>query len=152
MLTHHSASSAVAAVAEANFKTRGVRVVPYPSDMRAIAPNAQLAAMEHHWGGFYTHVATSVLDGTWTNAPVWGGIASGMVDIAAVDAKLPAAMRAGLLARRQAIVGGSLQPFGAPLIDNAGVVRLARGSLDDARIKTMDWLAEGVVGAMSRRS
>ena len=89
VLTHHSGSPAVAQTAQANFRTKGVRVVPYPSDMRAFAPDAQLAAIEHRWGGFYTRVAESVLAGTWKAEPTWGGIASGMVDIAAVDPALP---------------------------------------------------------------
>jgi basic membrane protein A len=69
-----------------------------------------------------------------------------MVDIAAVDPKLPANVRAALQARRQAIVDGRFKPFSAPLVDNAGKLRLASGSLDDAKIKTMDWFVDGVVG------
>jgi len=148
VLTHHSASTAVAQTAQANFRRRGVRVVSYPSDMRAFAPDAQLVAIVHRWGGFYTRVAQSVLDGTWTPAPVWGGIASGMVDVDAVGADLARDVVAGLQSRRAAIVAGTLKPFVAPLVDNRGVVRLAHGALADEQIKTMDWLVEGVVGSV----
>ena len=150
VLTHHSGSPAVAQTAQANFRTKGVRVVPYPSDMRAFAPDAQLAAIEHRWGGFYTRVAESVIDGSWKPAPVWGGIASGMVDIAALDAKLPASVRAAVQARRAEIVAGRLEPFSAPLLDNAGAVRLAKGTLDDAQIKAMDWFVAGVIGSVPK--
>jgi basic membrane protein A and related proteins len=146
VLTHHSASTAVAQTAQANFKSRGVRVVAYPSDMRAFAPDAQLVAIVHRWGGFYTRVAASVMNGTWRPEPVWGGIASGMVDLDALAPTLPRDAVAGLRARREEIVAGKLVPFAAPLRDNRGAVRLARGALDDAQIKTMDWLVEGVVG------
>jgi len=151
VLTHHSASTAVAQAAQANFRSRGVRVVAYPSDMRAFAPDAQLAAIVHRWGGFYTRVAERVLDGSWRSEPVWGGIASGMVDIDAVDAKLAGDVRAGLQARRAAIVAGTLKPFAAPLVDNAGTTRLAHGALADADIKAMDWFVTGVVGAVPPR-
>ena len=150
VLTHHSASTAVAQTAQANFARRGVRVVPYPSDMRAFAPDAQLVAIVHRWGGFYTRIARSVLDGTWQPTPVWGGIASGMVDVDAIAPAVPADVRAGLAAERAAIVAGKLVPFAAPLRDNAGALRLARGALDDAQIKTMDWLVEGVVGGVPK--
>ncbi len=146
VLTHHSASPAVAQAAQANFRSRGVRVVSYPSDMRAFAPDAQLAAIVHRWGGFYTRVAQSVIDGSWRPEPVWGGIASGMVDIDAVDATLAKEARAGLQTRRAAIVAGTLVPFAAPLVDNAGTTRLALGALGDADIKAMDWFVAGVVG------
>ena len=148
VLTHHSASTAVAQAAQANFRSRGVRVVPYPSDMRAFAPDAQLVAIVHRWGGFYTRVAKSVLDGTWTPEPVWGGIASGMVDVDAAAATLPKDLLDGLQARRAAIVAGTLVPFAAPLRDNRGAVRLAHGALSDAQIKTLDWLVDGVVGSV----
>ena len=137
----------MAQAAQANFRSRGVRVVAYPSDMRAFAPDAQLAAIVHRWGGFYTRVAERVLDGSWRAEPVWGGIASGMVDIDAVDPRArrrtcaPACRRGA-----PAIVAGTLQPFAAPLVDNAGTTRLARGALADADIKTMDWFVAGVVG------
>ena len=150
VLTHHSGSSAVAQAAQANFAARGVRVVPYPSDMRAFAPDAQLAAIVHRWGGFYTRVAESVLAGTWKPDPIWGGIAGGMVDIAAVDETLPRELRDGVQARRAAIVAGRAHPFAAPLVDNRGALRLSRGTLDDARIKTMDWFVEGVVGSVPK--
>jgi len=150
VLTHHSASPAVAQAAQANFRSRGVRVVSYPSDMRAFAPDAQLAAIVHRWGGFYTRVAERVIDGSWRPEPVWGGIASGMVDIDAVDAALPKELRAGLESRRAAIVGRTLTPFSAPLVDNAGTTRLARGALGDAEIKSMDWFVAGVVGSVPK--
>ena len=151
VLTHHSGSAAVAQTAQDNFKARGVRVVPYPSDMHADAPDAQLCAIVHHWGGFYTRVAERVIAGTWKPDPVWGGIASGMVDIAAVDPRLPASVREAVQARRQAIVDGRFKPFAAPLVDNAGRTRLAVGSLDDAAIHAMDWFVEGVIGTVPMR-
>jgi simple sugar transport system substrate-binding protein len=148
VLTHHSASTAVAQAAQANFASRGVHVVAYPSDMRAFAPDAQLVAIVHRWGGFYTRIAESVLDGTWTNEPVWGGIASGMVDVDAVSSSIPKDVVADLAARRAEIVAGTRAPFAAPLRDNRGVLRLASGALADAQIQTMDWLVEGVVGSV----
>jgi len=119
--------------------------------MRAFAPDAQLAAIVHRWGGFYSRIAQRVLDGSWRAETVWGGIASGMVDIDAVDAKLAGDVRAGLQARRAAIVAGTLAPFAAPLVDNAGATRLARGALADVDIKSMDWFVAGVVGVVPTR-
>ena len=150
VLTHHSASPAVAQAAQASFRSRGVRVVSYPSDMRAFAPDAQLAAIVHRWGGFYTRIAERVIDGTWRPEPVWGGIASGMVDIDAVDGAVGKDVRDGLQAHRAAIVAGTLAPFAAPLVDNAGTTRLARGTLADADIKSMDWFVAGVVGSVPK--
>ncbi len=149
VLTHHSGSPAVAQAAESAFD-KGVRVVPYPSDMRRHAPRAQLLAIEHRWGNFYTDQVRRRLAGRWVAAPTWGGIGSGMVDITAYDA-LPGPLQDALLVERRAIVEGRRAPFGGRLVDNAGVVRLEAGALPDDRIKTMDWLVEGVVGQLPTR-
>jgi basic membrane protein A len=148
VLTNHSASAAVAEAAQKQFSVKGVRFVGYQSDMRAHAPDAQLAAVTHHWGRYYGGVARAVLEGRWTPQPVWGGLREGMVALEAIDPKLPAAVRASVEARRQAIADGRFKPFAAPLVDNRGRQRLAAGALDDAAIQRMDWLVDGVVGAV----
>lgn len=152
VLTHHSASPAVAQAAQANYRARHIRVIAYPSDMRAFAPDAQVAAIVHRWGGFYTRVAESVLAGSWRPEPVWGGIASGMVDIAALDPALPKRVSDAVQTRREAIAAGRFHPFSGRLVDNTGRVRLAAGELDDAQIRSMDWLVEGVVGSVATPS
>ena len=150
VLTNHSGSPAVAQTAQANLKARGVRVIAYQSDMRAFAPDAQLAAVTHHWGGYYTQVARAVLAGTWKPQAVWGGIGQGLVRLEAMAPGVPPDVQAQVEARRQAIVAGSFKPFAAPLVDNEGHVRLARGALDDAAIGTMNWFVRGVVGAVPK--
>jgi simple sugar transport system substrate-binding protein len=144
VLTNHSGSPAVPQVAE----EKGVLLLAYQSDMARFAPKAQLASVTHHWGGYYTGVAQSVLDGRWQNKPVWGGMADGLVRLSAVSPALPAEVKAGLVQRQQALVAGRLQPFAAPLVDNTGRVRLATGALDDAAIGRMDWLVQGVAGSV----
>ena len=151
VLTHHSGSTAVAQAAQANFASRGVRVISYPSDMRAQAPDAQAAAIVHRWGRYYTQVAERVLAGRWKPEAVWGGLASGMVDIAGLDPALPGDVHAAVAARRAELIEGRFHPFAGRLVDNRGVTRLTAGTLDDARIKTMDWLVEGVVGVLPAR-
>lgn len=150
VLTHHSGSPAVAQAAQAAWKARGVRVVPYPSDMRAFAPDAQLAAIVHRWGGFYTRTAQRVIAGTWTPGSVWGGIGSGMVDLVGVDPSLPPGVRDGAARRRADIVAGRLRPFSGRIVDRDGAVRLASGTLDDAQIRSMDWFVRGVTGALPK--
>ncbi|MEP6873687.1 MAG: BMP family ABC transporter substrate-binding protein [Burkholderiales bacterium] len=150
VLTNHSGSPAVAQTAQANFRTKGVRVIAYQSDMRAFAPDAQLAAVTHHWGGYYTQVARSVIDGRWTPRPVWGGMKDGLVQLSAIRADVPGAVQALVAARREAIIDGRLKPFAAPLIDSEGVVRLATGALDDTAISTMNWFVRGVAGSLPR--
>lgn len=147
VLTNHSGSPAVPQAAEES----GVKVIAYQSDMSRFAPTAQLAAVTHHWGGYYTQVARAVLEGRWTPQPVWGGMRQGLVQLSALRADLPQPLRAELEQRQAAIVSGRFKPFAGSLRDNAGRVRLASGALDDAQIAAMDWLVEGVTGALPAR-
>ena len=148
VLTNHSASPAVAQAAE----EKGVKLLGYQSDMKAFAPHAQLASVTHHWGGYYTKAAQDVLAGRWQAKPVWGGLKEGMVQLSAIDPKLPAALREEVAARRKAIVDGKLQPFAAPLVDNTGRERLKQGALDDDAIQKMDWFVQGVSEAGGART
>ena len=150
VLTNHSGSPAVPQTAQVNFKDKGVRTIAYQSDMRAFAPDAQLAAVTHHWGGYYTQVARAVIEGRWKAQPVWAGMKDGLVRLSAVSADVPAPVQVQVEARRKLIIEGRFKPFAAPLIDNEGRVRLAQGALDDTSIATMNWFVQGVVGSVPK--
>jgi simple sugar transport system substrate-binding protein len=127
-----------------------VRLIGYQSDMRQFAPRAQLTAVTHQWGGYYTRVAQSVLAGTWKPQPVWGGMKDGFIVLAPLAPDVPKDVAAEIEARRRAIVNGRLQPFSGRLVDNEGNVRLEKGALDDAAISTMNWFVQGVQGRVPR--
>ena len=147
VLTNHSASTAVVQTAE----EKGVAVIAYQSDMRRIAPRAQLTAITHEWGGYYTQVARSVLEGTWKVRPVWGGMKDGFVRLAPFNASVPKDVASFVAAREADLVAGRLHPFAGRIVDRDGRVRLASGVMPDAQIATMDWFVPGVVGSLAQR-
>ena len=57
-------------------------------------------------------------------------------------------LRAQLETKRQAIVGGKLQPFAGRFGQRRPRAPARRCSMDDAAISTMNWLAAGVVGTL----
>jgi simple sugar transport system substrate-binding protein len=144
VLANHTASPAVALAAE----EKGVKLIANQSDMRAFAPHAQLAAVMPSWGAYYAQVARDVIAQRWKPEPVWGGLRSGMVDLGAIDGALPAAQSSAIDAARRALAEGRTTVFAAPLVDNQGRMRLARGALSDPQIAGMDWLVQGVVGSV----
>ena len=150
VLTNHSGSTAVAQTTEENFKSKGVRLIAYQSDMSRFAPNAQLTAITHQWGGHYTQVAQAVLNGTWKPQPVWGSMREGFVALAPFAASVPKDVVALVDAQRSALLAGRLKPFSAPLVDTDGKLRLATGSLDDAAIASMNWFVQGVGGSVPK--
>ncbi|MFN0185844.1 MAG: BMP family ABC transporter substrate-binding protein [Aquabacterium sp.] len=144
VLTNHSGSAAVPQAAQ----ERGVKLLAYQSDMSAVAPDAQLAAVTHHWGGHYTRVARAVLDGSWKPQPVWGHMSEGYVQLSALHASIPPAQRSELGRLTQAVLAGKLKPFHTRLVDNTGRLRHEGADLSDAQIAAMDWFVEGVVGSV----
>ncbi len=141
VLAFHTGSTAVMAAAE----ERGKFAVAYHSDMRKVAPTAQLVAVTHQWGDYYTRRVKAVRDGTWQSGDLWGGVRQGMIRIDAFGPKVPQSVQDEVRARQQDIAAGRLHPFAGPIIDNTGAQQLARGqTLDDAGILRMNYLVDGV--------
>ena len=149
VVSFHTGSTAVMAAAQ----ERGKMAIAYHSDMRSIAPDAQIAAVTHRWGDYYTARAKAVLDGTWKPGVVWGGVKEGMIRVGDFGPKVPQAVRAEVLNAQKAMAAGKLQPFHAvaAVRDNEGHLVIAKGeSLSDDKIQGMNWLVAGVQGKISR--
>ena len=145
VITHHTDSTAVVQAAE----EKGKYAIAYHSDMKKYGPKAQLAAVTHHWGAYYTKQAQAVIDGTWKTSSTWGGIKDGMVKLEGINSSVPADVKQFVAAREKELVAGSLNPFTGPIKDNDGKVRLEKGVLDDAALTKMDYFVEGVAGKVS---
>ncbi|MCU0764282.1 MAG: BMP family ABC transporter substrate-binding protein [Hydrogenophaga sp.] len=144
VLAFHTGSTAVMAAAQ----ERGKLAVAYHSDMRRVAPDAQVVAVTHVWTDYYTRRVKAALDGTWSSGTVWGGVKDGMIRVEGFGSKVPAAVRDEVLARQADMAAGRLHPFAAreAVKDNEGRVVIPAGStLGDADILNMNWFVDGVV-------
>ena len=145
VLTHHTDSTAAVQTAEA----RKVHAIAYHSDMSKYGPNAQLTAVTHHWGDYYTKVAQSVIDGKWQPDNVWGGIKDGMIKLAPFNKVVPPDVVAQVKKAESEIAAGKLNPFTGPMKNNEGKEVLAAGkTIGDAELLKMDYYVEGVVGKL----
>lgn len=149
VLAFHTGSTAVMVAAQ----ERGKLAVAYHSDMRSVAPDAQVVAVTHRWGDYYTRRVQAVLDGTWRSEQVWGGVGAGFIRVEGFGRKVPESVQKEVNARQAEMAAGKLPVFaaskGKPVRDNAGKVVIAPGqALTDAQILEMNWLAEGVQGRL----
>jgi simple sugar transport system substrate-binding protein len=130
---------------------RGKMAVAYHSDMRRVAPDAQIIAVTHQWGDYYTSRIKAAVSGTWTSGNVWGGIKDGMIRVGEFGPKVPKAVQDEVLAKQRLVGAGKLLPFAGPITDNEGKLVLPAGqSLSDAQILNMNYLVQGVQGRVSR--
>ena len=150
VVAFHTGSNAVMTAAQ----ERGKMAVAYHSDMRQVAPDAQIVAVTHDWGAYYTRRAREVLAGTWQSGNVWGGVKEGMVRVGNFGPKVPMAVQKEVLARQQDMAAGKLQPFAAgkaPVLSNTGAPVIAAGTtLSDAQILGMNFLVQGVQGSLPK--
>lgn len=147
VVAFHTASTAIMSAAQ----ERGRLAIAYHSDMRKWGPDAQIAAVTHLWGDYYTRRARELLAGQWKTGNVWGGVKDGMVRVGDFGPRVPAAVRDEVLARQKDIAAGKLHPFAGPIVDNEGRAVLAKGAvLADEQILKMDWLVAGVQGRAAK--
>jgi len=147
VIAFHTGSTAVMAAAQ----ERGKMAVAYHSDMRKIGPDAQIIAVTHEWGDYYTRRVKAVMNGSWTSGTVWGGVKEGMVRVGDFGPKVPRKVQDEVLAKQKKMGAGQLHPFTGPITDNEGRTVLTAGQqLSDEQILSMNFLVAGVVGKVSR--
>ncbi len=141
VVAHVTDSSAPTLTAE----KAGKYIVGFHSDRAKFGPKSQLTAIIPVWGGFYTKVAKSVLDGKWTNAPIWAPMSDGVLDIAEIGSMVPADIAAKVKARMEEIKNGTFHPFQGPIKDQAGTIRVKQGeTIPDQDLYGMNWYVNGV--------
>ena len=146
VITFHTASNAVMVAAQ----ERGKMAIAYHSDMRKVAPDAQLMAVTHEWGAYYTQRVLAVQKGQWRTGNVWGGIKEGMIRVGDFGPKLPAKVRDEIVKLQQDIAQGKRHPFQGPIVDNEGKAIVAAGQkLSDVQILNMNYGVAGVMGKIN---
>ncbi len=147
VLTHHTDSTAPVLTAE----EKGVYAIAYHSDMSKYGPKAQLTAVMHLYGDFYTQTVQAVLNHTWKSRAVWTGLKEGAIKLAPINPVVPKAVVALVNTSRQAIIDGSLHPFKGPIQDQSGKEVVKAGShLNDKELLAMDYYVKGVLGSVPK--
>jgi basic membrane protein A and related proteins len=145
VVTHHTDSTAAVQAAEA----KKVYAIAYHSDMSKYGPNAQLTAVTHNWGEYYTRTAQAAVEGKWKPENVWMGVKENVIRMAPFNKAVPQDVQDLVRKTEADIKAGKFHPFTGPYKDNAGKERLAAGkSLDDATLNKMDYYVEGVQGKL----
>lgn len=143
ILTQHTNTAAVASAAEA----AGKMVIPYNSNMKSVAPNAQIAAVVLNWGPYYEKKIKQVLNGNWEATPVWGHMKDGYLSLEGISGKVPEEAIKKMEAVKAEMFAGKFHPFTGPIITNEGVEKAKAGQvLTDDELQNMNYYVQGVIG------
>ena len=112
IITQHTDSTAALQVAE----KAGIKAFGQASDMIKFAPNTQLTAIIDQWGPYYVERVRAVLNGTWESADTWGGMDTGMVEMAPFT-NMPPAVQIVAKNLVDAITMGDFDPFDGKFTD-----------------------------------
>ncbi len=141
ILSQHTDSPAALQVSE----QKGLLAFGQAWDMSSFAPRAHLTAIADRWDVYYIDRIQKALDGKWETADTWWGFKEGMIQMTPYNARIPADVVKAAETVRLGIIDGSISAFSGPIVDNAGVTRLAAGAtLTDDDLLKMDWYVEGV--------
>lgn len=127
----------------------GVWSIGYNSDMERLAPEAVLTSVVWHWDVYYTRLVKSLLDGTFTTTPYYGGLTEGVVGLAPLNAAITTqAMKDAVKRAEEQLRDGSLQVFQGTLRTNGGkiVERTGEGLTDQEITRGMNWYYYTVSG------
>lgn len=114
-----------------------------------VAPDALLTAPIWRWGIYYEKAVRDVMNGTWTNTPIWWGLKEGLLEMAPFGKMVPADVQALVEKEKQRIISGEFDVFVGPIKDNTGKERVAAGvTMTDEEKLAFDWLVEGVNGTI----
>ena len=87
--------------------------------------------------------------GTWKTGFYYGSLKDGFVKLAPFGKGVSAKTKAMITSKMKAIESGKFYEFAGPLKDQAGKVRVPKGTkLSVKQLYAMNWLVQGVIGTV----
>ena len=140
IITQHTDSTAPLQVAA----ERGIKAFGQATDMIAFGPETQLTAIVDDWGPYYIERIQALMDGTWEQVDVWGGMKEGHV-VMAPYTNMPDDVKALAEEVEARIKSGEFNPYTGPINKQDGTPWLAEGEVaEDSFLLGLNFYVEGV--------
>lgn len=141
VLAQHTDSAAPMQLAE----EKGLTAFGQASDMSQFGPTAQATAIVDDWSDYYIGRVEAAMNGTWESQDIWGGLNSGMVQLADYGPNVPEQAKKEATEAAEKIASGEMNIFAGPIKDNTGEIRIPEGeTATDEQLLSMDWYIEGI--------
>lgn len=140
IITQHTDSTAPMQIAA----ERGIKAFGQASDMIKFGPETQLTSIIDNWGPYYTERVKAVMDGTWEQIDIWGGMAEGHV-VMAEYANMPDDVKKLAEETEAKIKSGEFNPFTGPVKKQDGSEWLKDGEVaEDGVLLGLNFYVAGV--------
>jgi len=140
IITQHTDSTAPLQVAA----ERGIKAFGQASDMIKFGPETQLTSIVDNWGPYYTERVKAVMDGSWKQVDVWGGMAEGHV-VMAPYLNMPDDVKALATETEAKIKSKQFNPFTGPITRQDGTEWLKAGEVaEDGVLLGLNFYVKGV--------
>ena len=140
IITQHTDSTAPIQVAS----ERGIKAFGQATDMIKFGPETQLTSIVDDWGPYYIERIGKVMDGTWEQQDVWGGMKEGHV-VMAPYANMPDDVKKLAEETEAKIKSGEFNPYTGPINKQDGTQWLADGEVaEDGFLLGLNFYVEGV--------
>lgn len=140
IITQHTDSTAPLQVAA----ERGIKAFGQATDMIQFGPETQLTAIVDDWGPYYIERIQKVMDGTWDQVDVWGGMKEGHV-VMAPYTNMPDDVKALAEETEAKIKSGEFNPYTGPINKQDGTPWLAEGEVaEDGFLLGLNFYVQGV--------
>ncbi|GHV03821.1 BMP family ABC transporter substrate-binding protein [Campylobacterota bacterium] len=125
----------------------GVWGIGYNTDMSKDAPKAVIASVVWSWGAYYTHLVRSVISGSFTTAPYFGGIAEKMVDLTPLAPFAANGTEKLIASERKRILYDGFNVFDGVIATNeGGAIGREGATLSDDEIQSgIHWYYQNIV-------
>lgn len=130
---------------------RGIYGFGWDTDMAQWGKDAQLAASMLNWSVYYNKVVSDVMAKRWKPGNAWLGLKEDAIRFGNYSKVVPQAVKDLVEARKRDIISGAKPVFGGPLVDQAGVQRVAAGKEPSDKDKlAMHYFVKGVEGTLPK--
>ena len=125
----------------------GVYGIGYNSDMAKSVPEAVITSVVWNWGKYYNYLIQSVIAGTFTTKPYYGGLQEGLIDITPIASFAAPGTAEAVEKARQRIIYEGYNIYDGILETNDGkFIGEETGTLSDEKIlRGMNWYYKNII-------
>ncbi|WP_274629044.1 BMP family ABC transporter substrate-binding protein [Arvimicrobium flavum] len=140
IITQHTDSTAPMQVAA----ERGIKAFGQASDMINFGKETQLTSIVDDWGPYYAERIKAVIDGTWKQQDVWGGMKEHHV-VMAPFTNMPDDVKKAAEDAQAKIASGEFNPYTGPITKQDGSEWLKAGEVaDNGTLLGLNFYVKGV--------